>query len=179
MSSWKCLLYVLVCCLGSQTLEWPVGLVFIDPITKLAVGEKLLLSATHRTVRWSTGQSGALSNAPNHWMWHRRWPLMHRLFTPDTPDVTLDSLVDSLHQCHLELAVGLLFLGALDSLACGTGQSGALQRDSPSVATLFFVSWTCLILVDLHFDLHNVFFWGVSFLNALVQITLAFCELQT
>jgi hypothetical protein len=47
------------------------------------------------------------------------------------------------------------------------------------VATLVFVSWTCLILVDLHFDLHNVFFSGVAFLNALVQVTLASCELQT
>jgi hypothetical protein len=36
----------------------------------------------------------------------------------------------------------------------------------------FFVSWTSI-------DLHNVFFWGVVFLNALVQITLASYELQT
>jgi hypothetical protein len=28
-------------------------------------------------------------------------------------------------------------------------------------------------------DIHNVFFWGVAFLNALVQVTLASCELQT
>jgi hypothetical protein len=28
-------------------------------------------------------------------------------------------------------------------------------------------------------DLHNVFFWGVAFLSALVQVTLASCELQT
>jgi hypothetical protein len=56
MSTWECLLYALVCCLGSHTLEWPVGGVFIAPNTKLAVGEKLLLSAAHRTVRWCTGQ---------------------------------------------------------------------------------------------------------------------------
>jgi hypothetical protein len=30
--------------------------VFIAPNTKLAVGEKLSLSAAHRTVRWCTGQ---------------------------------------------------------------------------------------------------------------------------
>jgi hypothetical protein len=52
MSSWKYLLYVLVCCLGSHTLKWPVEGVFISPNIKLAVGEKLLLSAAHRTVRW-------------------------------------------------------------------------------------------------------------------------------
>jgi hypothetical protein len=37
-------------------------------------------------------------------------------------------------QCHLELAIGLLFPGATDSLACGTGQSGApnqtVRRDN-------------------------------------------------
>jgi hypothetical protein len=51
MRSWECLLYALVCCLGSHTLEWPVGGVFIAPNTKLAVGEKLC-SLRH------TGQSG-------------------------------------------------------------------------------------------------------------------------
>jgi hypothetical protein len=65
-------------------------------------------------------------------------------FTPDNPHVTPDSLVASLHQCHLELAVGLLFPGAPDSPACGTGQSGASHPDSPPVATLVFVSWTLL-----------------------------------
>jgi hypothetical protein len=52
MSTWKCLLYALICFLGSHTLKWLIGVVFIDPNTKLAVGEKLLLSVAHRTVRW-------------------------------------------------------------------------------------------------------------------------------
>jgi hypothetical protein len=51
MSSWKCLLYALVCCLSSHTFKWSVGVVFIGPNTKLAVGDKLLLSAAHWTVR--------------------------------------------------------------------------------------------------------------------------------
>jgi hypothetical protein len=51
MSTWKYLLYALVCCLGSHTLEWPVEGVFIAPNTKLTVGEKLC-SLRH------TGQSG-------------------------------------------------------------------------------------------------------------------------
>jgi hypothetical protein len=59
MSTWECLLYALVCCLGSHTLEWAIGGVFIAPNTKLAIGEKLLLSVAYRTVRWCTGQSGA------------------------------------------------------------------------------------------------------------------------
>jgi hypothetical protein len=64
------------------------------------------------------------------------------LFTPDTPDVIPDSLVVFSPQCHLELAVGLLFLGAPDSPACGTGQSGVpsdnlvLQTRQSIVATL-------------------------------------------
>jgi hypothetical protein len=42
--------------LGSHTWKWPVGGVFIAPNTNRVVGEKLLLSAAHRTVRWCTGQ---------------------------------------------------------------------------------------------------------------------------
>jgi hypothetical protein len=41
MSTWKCLYYALVCCLGSHTLKWPVEGVFIAPNTKLAIGENL------------------------------------------------------------------------------------------------------------------------------------------
>jgi hypothetical protein len=61
MSTWKCVYYALVGCLGSHTLKWSVGVVFIDPNTKLAVGEMLLLSAAHRTMHCS------LSGAPSCW----------------------------------------------------------------------------------------------------------------
>jgi hypothetical protein len=54
---------------------------------------------------------------------------------------------------------------------CATGQSGAPDQ-IVHCGNTSFVSWTSL-------DLHNVFFWGVAFLNALVQVTLASCELQT
>jgi hypothetical protein len=47
--------------LGSHTLKWPVGVVFIGPNTILAVGEKLLLSASHQTVRWCTGLAVGLT----------------------------------------------------------------------------------------------------------------------
>jgi hypothetical protein len=43
--------------LGLPHLEWLVGGVFIAPNTNRAVGEKLMFSAAHRTVRWCTGQS--------------------------------------------------------------------------------------------------------------------------
>jgi hypothetical protein len=68
MSSWNCLLYALVCFLGSRNLKWLVRGVFIAPNTKLVVGEKLL-SLRH------TGQSGGapdtpvpLSGAPSRWI---------------------------------------------------------------------------------------------------------------
>jgi hypothetical protein len=138
MSAWKCLLYALVCCLDSHTLKWSVGVVFIDPNTKLAAGEKLLLSAAHRTVRCPCPVRLAVRLTPQV-----------TVGAAGFPDVTLDSPVASLHQCHLELAVGLLFPGAPNSLACGIGQSGVLAR-TVRLATLVFVSWTCLILVDIH-----------------------------
>jgi hypothetical protein len=73
-----------------------------------------------------------------------------KLFTPDTPDFTLDSLVVFSSQCHLELAVLLLFPGAPDCPTCGTGQSGAPDQTVHRGNT-YFVSWTLL-------NLHNVFF---------------------
>jgi hypothetical protein len=57
--------------------------------------------------------------------------------------------VASLHQCHLELAVGLLFPGAPDSPECGTGQSGAPKLDSASWQHLSSFLGHCLMLVDL------------------------------
>jgi hypothetical protein len=45
----------LECCLGSHTLKWPVGVVFIATNQNLAVGEVCWRRA-HRTVRCATGQ---------------------------------------------------------------------------------------------------------------------------
>jgi hypothetical protein len=75
---------------------------------------------------------------------------VRRLFTPDTPDVTPDSPVVISPQCHLELAVVLLFPGAPDSPVCATRQSGAPDQ-TVRCGNTSFVSWTSL-------DLHNVFF---------------------
>jgi hypothetical protein len=46
MSTWKCLYYALVYCLGSHILKWLVVVVFIGPNTILGVGEKQLLCGT-------------------------------------------------------------------------------------------------------------------------------------
>jgi hypothetical protein len=136
--------------LGLSNLRMAGWGVFIAPNTILAVGEKLLLSAAHRTMHCSL--SGAPSRCPA--TAGDRWRC--RLFTPDSPDSTPNSPVVFSPQCHLELAVRTTVPGALDSPACGTRQFG-VPPDSPvllaqTVAgnTPFF-SWTSL-------DLNNVFF---------------------
>jgi len=63
-----------------------------------------------------------------------------------------------------------------------TGQSGVWAPDSPVCHRTVRCSThrqsagnTLWLLLDLF----NVFFWGVAFLNSLVQVVLASCELQT
>jgi hypothetical protein len=50
MSTWKCLLYALVCFLGPHTSKWPVGVFFSLP---------------HTTSRWTESNSFLLTGAPN------------------------------------------------------------------------------------------------------------------
>jgi hypothetical protein len=52
-------------------------------------------------------------------------------------------------QCHLELAVGLLFPGAPDSPACGTRQSG-VPPDNPVLQTKQSVVATLPSFLRLH-----------------------------
>jgi hypothetical protein len=115
------------------------------PNTRLAVGEKLLLFAAHRTVQWCTRQS---SGAPDSLVrlavgsdtTGDRWcaGFLHR---------TLRASHRTVRWLLSTSATGL-FPGAPDSLTCGTGQSGAPDQ---TVRRQHFVSWTSL-------DLHNVFF---------------------
>jgi hypothetical protein len=53
--AWVCQLSDLECCLGSPTLKWPVGVVFIATNQNLAVGEVCWRRA-HWTVPCATGQ---------------------------------------------------------------------------------------------------------------------------
>jgi hypothetical protein len=75
-------------------MEMAVGGVFIAPNTKVVVGGKLLLSAVtldspvvHRIMHCS------LSGAPSRWSVRAGDHWCADLFTPDSPDFTLDSLV--------------------------------------------------------------------------------------
>jgi hypothetical protein len=109
-----------------------LGMLFELPRLEMS-GWGVIYRTEHKSSRWrkvaalcGTPDSPVpLSGVPSCWIWHSRWPLALQAFTPDSPRVTPDSPVPSLHQCHLELVVGLLFLGAPDSPACGTGQSSA------------------------------------------------------
>jgi hypothetical protein len=142
MSSWKCLLYALVCCLSSHTLKWPVGVVFIGPNTKLAVGDKLLLSAAHRTVRC---------------------PYPVRLAVGLTLQVTVGAQAFYTRQSglHTGKSGGLLSVvppgtSRWATVPWCTEQSGVWHRivrfyRPNSLPWQHFVSWTSL-------DLHNVFF---------------------
>jgi hypothetical protein len=53
--AWVCQLDDLECCLGSHTLKWPVGVVFISTNQNLAIGE-VCWQWAHRTVRCAIGQ---------------------------------------------------------------------------------------------------------------------------
>jgi hypothetical protein len=134
----------------------------------------------HKTRRWrkAVALCGApdspvpLPGAPSCWIWHHRWPLALQAFTPNSPDVTPDSLEASLHQCHLELVVGLLFPSAPDSPML----LSRTVRQWQHYSSFLGLAWYLLIFTSY---LYNVFFWGVAFLIALVQVSLASYELQT
>jgi hypothetical protein len=174
MSSWECLLYALVCCLGSHALEWSIGGVFIAPNTNLAVGEKLC-SLRHtgqctvhcpvRGVRLAVGLTLQLTvGAQTFYSGHSRlhtWQYggLLSIVPPGT------SRWATVPWCTGQSGVWH------QTVWCVAPGSSVLQTRQ-STGNISFVSWTSL-------DLHNVFFWGVAFLNALVQVTLASYELQT
>jgi hypothetical protein len=102
--------------------------------------------------------------------------------------------------CPVRLAVGLtpqVIVGIVwfytGQSACHIGQFGGLSPLVPPRTSRWATvpgctgqstsGKTCLRFLDLldtcwsSYDLHNVFFWGVAFLIALVQVILTFCEL--
>jgi hypothetical protein len=140
-----------------------LGVVYIGPNSKITVGEKLLLSAAHRTVWLCTGQHTVHN------------PVRLAVALPEQVTVGAAGFYtrqSSPHTgqsgglfsgCHLELAVGLRFPGAPNSPACGhrtacghwtvrcaTGQSGAPRTGSPQAIHIF--------ILGLFLDLLNVFF---------------------
>jgi hypothetical protein len=56
MSTWKCLYYALVCCLGSHPLGIAGWGCIYSPQHKSSRWRKVVLSTAHRTVRSCTGQ---------------------------------------------------------------------------------------------------------------------------
>jgi hypothetical protein len=105
-----------------------LGVVYIGPNSKIAVGEKLLLSAAHRTVRWCTGQRTVHS------------PVRLAVALPEQVTIGAAGFYNGqsgglFSGCHLELAIGLRFPGA---------------PDSPQATHIF--------ILGLFLDLLNVFF---------------------
>jgi hypothetical protein len=126
MSTWKCLYYALVCCLGSHTLKWPVGVVFIGPNTILAIREKLLLSAAHRIVRWPCPVRLAIGSNTAGDRWYCR--LSHRT-------------VRTSHQivrCLISINATWNWSLGYSSVVHRTVRCS--QLDSLPVAALFFIS---------------------------------------
>jgi hypothetical protein len=62
--AWICQLYDLECCLGSHTLKWPVGVVFIATNQIVAVGKAAAMGAPDSPVRHRT-LSGVPATSPN------------------------------------------------------------------------------------------------------------------
>jgi hypothetical protein len=115
--------------------------VYIGPNSNIAVREKLLLSAAHRTVRLEAPDSSMpclvrhkpLDLAGDRW--HCQPCIEQSSGYPP--------------QCHQELVVGLLFPSASDSPVCHRTVRCS-QPDGPPVATLSLCLGLCLILVHLH-----------------------------
>jgi hypothetical protein len=161
LSSWKYALYALVCCLGSHTFKWLIRWSIYRPQLQNSRWTKAAVlcgtpdsPVVHRTAHYS------LSGAPSRCSVRvgDRW--RRRLFHTGQSSAHTGQSSGLLSECHLELAVGLVFHSPPDSPV------RLAQTVRSSTLGLFL-------------DLLNVFFWGVAFLNSLVQVHLASCELQT
>jgi hypothetical protein len=136
-----------------------LGKVYIGSNSKRAVGEKLQVSAAHRTVRWCTGQrtvacpvrlAVALSGTLSEQVTVGATGFPHR-----TVRCATEQSGGLLSGFHLELAVGLWFPSAPDSSVCGhrtvrcaTGQSGAPRTDSPQAAHASFLVLFLIFLMS-------------------------------
>jgi hypothetical protein len=115
--------------------------VFIAPNTIVAVGEKLLLSAAHRTVRWSIGQR--IVACPVRLAVALSDPLLEQVTVGTTgfPHRTVRCATGQsgglLSGCHLELAIGLLFPGAPYSGVCHRTVRCSTYRQSVGSAPPF------------------------------------------
>jgi hypothetical protein len=132
--AWICQLYDLECCLGSHTLKWPVGVVFIATNQIVAVGEGCWRWA-HRTV----------SGAPRRhlvvraWSWSTVGGFVH---TPDSPVNYSGAAPGKPEAAELKS----IHPGAPDTVRWHTGQSGA-----PDQGTVRFPFCSFLLKLNLFF----------------------------
>jgi hypothetical protein len=123
--------------LGLPHLEMSGWGVFIAPNTNRAIGEKLMLSAAHRTVRWCTGQCTAHSSLSEQ----------VTVGAACFPHRTVQSSHRTVRWSSLRVPPGTSRWAAVPWC---TGQSGVWAPDSPQVAHAFNLG--------LFFDILNVFF---------------------
>jgi hypothetical protein len=161
--------------LGLPHLEMAGWGCIYSPNTNRAVGEKLLLSAAHRTVRWCTGQRTVAC----------LMRLVVALSEQETvgaagfPHRTVQSSHRTVWWSSLRVPPGISRWAAVPWC---TRQSDMWAPDSPVCHQTVWCSThrqSAGSTLGLFLDLFNVFFWGVAFVNSLVQVILASCELQT
>jgi hypothetical protein len=69
MSTWKCLYYALVCCLGSRTLKWPIGWSIYRPQLKSSRWRKAAaFCGTSDSPVEAPDSPVPLSGAPSRWI---------------------------------------------------------------------------------------------------------------
>jgi hypothetical protein len=181
MSTWKCLLYALVCCLGSHTLKWPVGVVFIGPntISSHWTESSSFLSMGTPDSPACTGQGTVHCLVPATLADH--WGLQQSTVGSDhflTVRCTLDSLVlqpeDACSRAPLRRLSDCPTRQLLFTVWCATRRwltafLGFLRRFF--WASFVLESWTSMLLFMSSFKVLHP--------HCLSPILLASCELQT
>jgi hypothetical protein len=148
VSTWKCIQYALVCCLGSHTFKFLVGWCIYRPQLKSSRWRKAA------ALCGTPDSPVPLSCAPNHWIWHSRWPLALQAFTSDSP-VSHRTVQWLFSPVPPGTSLWATIPCAPDNPACATGQSAS---GNTFLRFMDFV-WYSLIFAC---DLHNVFFWGCN-----------------
>jgi hypothetical protein len=142
MSTWKCLLYVLICCLSSLEMAGWGGI--YRPQHKTSRWRKnVALCGTPDSPMGSPNSPVPLSGAPCRWIWHRRWPLALQAFTSDN----LDHHTGQSYGFSPPVPPGT---SCRTTVTWCTGQSGVLDRIVHLWQHYSSFLRLCLIIVDLH-----------------------------
>jgi hypothetical protein len=176
MSTWKCLYYALYVNWAPTPSNGRFDDVFIGPNSILAVGEKVLLYGTPDSPVEAPDSLVPPSGVPSHWIWHAgdHWHcrLLHQTIRVSHRIVRW--LLSTRATRNKPLCYCFLVHWRVQRVAPDSSVSSTEQSACGNTFLRFLdFAWYFLIFTC---DLHNVLFWGVAFLNALVEVTLASCE---